>query len=219
MDRHSMANILICDDEPEICELLSDWLGTQEHSCTIVENPRLVVSELTKKAYSLVILDYNMPEMNGKDVLTEIRGVFSAAEVPVVFLTGHSAKDIVVEVAKLGVSGFFLKPFDYGAMGKSLPQVLAKKYTVAEVRGLLSKCLVADPSLSKNPGLEIYANRPNALFAGSHLGTKLILASADSTKALRNHNSWTDKELSQTAIVYSLVIGKWHRAWPTFWDR
>lgn len=214
-----MANVLVCDDEMELCEILSDWLGMQEHACTIVTDPTKVVSELSKKMYSLVILDYQMPGMSGKEVLESIRKVFTPTELPVVFLTGHGAKDIVVEVAKSGISGFFVKPLDFVAMAKNLPLLLAKKMVMEDVRGLMSKCIMSDPSLSKESGLEQYASRPNALFAANFAGKKVVLCSQDSTKSLKDHKSWSEKDVLKITIIYSFQFGRWHRLWPTFWDK
>ncbi len=214
-----MANVLVCDDEIELCEILSDWLGMQEHTCTVVTDPLKVIAELSKKMYSLVILDYQMPGKSGKEVLEEIRQVFTPTELPVVFLTGHGAKEIVVEVAKSGISGFFVKPLDFVAMAKNLPLLLAKKMLMDDVRTLMSKCLMSDPSLSKEAGLEQYVSRPNALFISNFAGKKVVLCSSDATKTLKDGKKWTDKEVLKTTVIYSFQFGKWHRLWPTFWDK
>ena len=214
-----MADILLCDDDTEICDVLNEWLGMQNHACKILNNPLMVMQELKKKMYSLLILDYKMPNMSGKEVLAAIREVFTPAELPVVFLTGHGAKEVVVEVAKLGINGFFVKPLDLATVGLTVHNLAPKRFTIDDVRSLLSMCMVSDMNLSKNPGLEEYANRPNALFSVNQASKKFILATLDPRKSLRNHKNWSDQEVRKIAVIYSQVQTRWYRIWPTFWDK
>ncbi|MCX6124068.1 MAG: response regulator [Proteobacteria bacterium] len=179
----------------------------------------MVMQELKRKMYSLLILDYQMPNMSGKEVLAAIREVFTPAELPVLFLTGHGAKDVVIEVAKLGISGFFLKPLDLATVGMTVHNLLPKRFKMDEVRTLLSMCMVSDMTLSKSPGLEEFASRPNALFAVNQSGKKYIMATMEPTKTLRNHKSWSDQEVRKILVIYAQVQTKWFRIWPTFWDK
>ena len=57
----------------------------------------------------LILLDYEMPVMNGPKVLEALRGDTKTAQIPVVFLTGHSDKDSVMDVMKMRPQGYLLK--------------------------------------------------------------------------------------------------------------
>jgi DNA-binding response OmpR family regulator len=213
-----MANILVCDDEIEIGKLLQEWLDSLGHSVTLLTKPELVVASLVKERFELLILDYKMPEMSGQEVLTEVRKLFTAAEVPVVFLTGHGAKEIVVEVVKSGISGFFVKPLNFDAMAIKLPALLARRLGIGDVRAMMESCQMADKTLSKLPGLVSYAPRPSSLFSVNMGGEKLILANVGDVAPVRSQNQWKDKDIMTGIKIYAQVTGTWYQLWPTFWD-
>lgn len=63
-------------------------------------------------APDLVILDWEMPLLNGAELTRIVRspGVFPVADVPIIMLTGHGVRSRVVEAVRLGVNEFLLKP-------------------------------------------------------------------------------------------------------------
>ncbi len=74
---------------------------------------------LETKPIDLVICDWEMPEMNGLEVLKEMRSTEKHKETPFVMLSGNANADLVNESIKLGISSFVVKPFQ--------PQALCEK--------------------------------------------------------------------------------------------
>jgi two-component system chemotaxis response regulator CheY len=213
-----VAEILICDDEEGITSVLADWLDLQGHQTTVLNDSQLIKSTLLTRPFDLLSVDHSMPKITGKDVLEEIRKIFSPAELPVAFLTGHSEKDLVLEVAKSGIAGFFVKPLNFDSIEAKLPAMLPKRLNIKDVRNLMEKCLVPDRSLSSQPGLMAYIGQSISLFSVTENEGKYILASSETIKSLRQHHKLTDVEICTNIKVYTQTSGKWCRIFPTMWQ-
>jgi DNA-binding response OmpR family regulator len=213
-----MADILICDDDLELGPVLVEWLRTLGHNGKAITQPEQAISELKSKKYSALILDQKMPNMTGKDVLVEVRKLFSPAELAVIFATGFGGKDLLVDVAKLGISTYLVKPIDMDQLAKKLPSMIPRRLTTDEVRAMLEKCHVADKSLSSNHGLSTFADRPNSLFSATQGTDKFVIASSGNIGSLRAHKHRKDDELISGVTIYSSVNNTWYRIWPTYWD-
>ena len=101
-------NILLCDDDMMFLKMVQEWLNSKYH-VTIVKTGLMAVPFALNNQPELILLDYEMPVMNGPKVLEALRGDKKTAQIPVVFLTGHSDKDSVMEVMKLRPQGYLLK--------------------------------------------------------------------------------------------------------------
>ena len=101
-------NILLCDDDMMFLKMVQEWLK-DSYNVTIVKTGLMAVPFALNNQPDLILLDFEMPVMNGPKVLEALRGDKKTAQIPVVFLTGHSDKDSVMEVMKLRPQGYLLK--------------------------------------------------------------------------------------------------------------
>ena len=74
----------------------------------------------------LILLDYEMPEMNGKQVLQKIREQEEYADIPVVFLTSMDTREIVMELLALQPAGYILKPVDSQMLLDRINDIIGK---------------------------------------------------------------------------------------------
>jgi two-component system chemotaxis response regulator CheY len=74
----------------------------------------------------LIISDYNMPEMDGIELLRGIRGHATARRVPFILLTGRGDRELVVMAAKAGANNYLIKPFTAATLREKIEQVLGK---------------------------------------------------------------------------------------------
>ncbi|MBQ4310844.1 MAG: response regulator, partial [Oscillospiraceae bacterium] len=65
-----------------------------------------------KKRPDVILLDYEMPEMNGLQTLAAIRGVKGYSDIPVIFLTGANTPDILENIRAANTAGYLMKPAD-----------------------------------------------------------------------------------------------------------
>ncbi len=102
--------ILIVDDEPFNLDLLEQELADLGYPSERASDGKQALEKIAKLEPDLVLLDYRMPEMNGIDVLREIRQ--RSKDLPVVMITAYGTIDVAVEAVKAGADDFVTKPFD-----------------------------------------------------------------------------------------------------------
>jgi len=73
MINKSSSQILIVEDEPSICFLLKDFLSLYELHSIIVQNPSNIDKIIEQNQFSLALLDYGLPNLNGLDIAEIIR--------------------------------------------------------------------------------------------------------------------------------------------------
>lgn len=108
-DQENKKRILVVDDDAVIRTLLQKLLG-KKYDVTTVASGREALSFLEVVKTDLVLLDYEMPEENGAQVLLQIRERQGSMDLPVIFLTGVSEKEKILEVLSLKPQGYLLKP-------------------------------------------------------------------------------------------------------------
>ena len=131
-----MNQILVIDDDIELCELLNDYLSGEGFVIETVNNGKQGAEEALATEYDLVILDVMLPEMNGFDVLRKIR---ESSKVPVIMLTARGDDIDRIVGLELGADDYLPKPFN--------PREL-----VARIRAIQRRVEVAEPTSSSDPG-------------------------------------------------------------------
>lgn len=84
------------------------------------------VKFLGRQAADLVLLDVQMPEMNGVETLKELRGLENGKDIPVIFLTGTEDAEAAAEGERLGIVDYITKPFDNEDLKTRIARVLSQ---------------------------------------------------------------------------------------------
>ncbi len=101
-------SILIVDDDVSYMSMVMDWLKDKYRVAT-VNSGMQAIKWLAKNNADLVLLDYEMPVTSGPQVLEMIRSDDMLADLPVMFLTGKSDKESIMNVLALKPAGYQLK--------------------------------------------------------------------------------------------------------------
>ena len=101
-------SILIVDDDVSYMSMVMDWLKDKYRVAT-VNSGMQAIKWLAKNNADLVLLDYEMPVTSGPQVLEMIRSDDTVADLPVMFLTGKSDKESIMNVLALKPAGYQLK--------------------------------------------------------------------------------------------------------------
>ena len=101
--------ILVVDDDQNMLQLLYTFLR-DSYRVTTATNGQEALDMIREKRPDLVLLDYLMPGMNGKETLEVIRKDEELKDLPVFFLTGVSDTNKISECLKLDPIGYILKP-------------------------------------------------------------------------------------------------------------
>lgn len=103
-----MKKILIIDDDTELCELLQEYFSAEKLSSEAVHDGLSGLERVKSGVYDLLILDVMLPEMNGLDVLKELRRF---SKIPVIMLTAKGDEIDRVLGLELGADDYIPKPF------------------------------------------------------------------------------------------------------------
>ncbi|PKL50618.1 MAG: DNA-binding response regulator [Candidatus Riflebacteria bacterium HGW-Riflebacteria-2] len=103
-----MKQILIIDDDYELCELLAEYLASEKFTTTSIHNGRKGLEKALTGGFDLIILDVMLPEMNGLDVLKNLR---AEANTPVIMLTARGDEIDRILGLELGADDYLPKPF------------------------------------------------------------------------------------------------------------
>lgn len=75
---------------------------------------------------SLILTDWNMPEMNGEEFVKKVRSTEPFSKLPILMITTRGMKDDVITAVKIGVNGYVVKPFTPDVLKMKIKQVLEK---------------------------------------------------------------------------------------------
>lgn len=131
-------NILVVDDELQVCEIITDSLASQGHKVDTAADGIEAVEKITNGEFSIVVTDMDMPRMDGMQLIAYIAQ--NHADIDIIAITGHVMRYKYTEVVEAGAADFITKPF-------TLNELEAKLNRLVRERGLreqLAKLAVRD---------------------------------------------------------------------------
>ena len=120
--------ILIVDDFSTMRRIIRNMLKQLGFTHVVeAENGALALKELNYGGdFQLVLTDWNMPVMDGLQLLTEIRNTPGLANIPVLMITAETKREQILHAAKSGVNGYLIKPFTAPALQEKIEKILAR---------------------------------------------------------------------------------------------
>ncbi|RMG42754.1 MAG: response regulator [Candidatus Dadabacteria bacterium] len=109
------AQVYIVDDDPVIRTLVEDYLSASGYDVKAYENGHAFLEAITKEASgesAMVLLDLQMPDMSGIDVLKEIKNNSNCARLPVVMLSANNSTEELTSKADVKADRYLAKPFN-----------------------------------------------------------------------------------------------------------
>lgn len=107
-NRISKKKILVVDDSGAMLRNVKGWLE-ERYQIILANSGTMAIKYLSLDKPDLILLDYEMPVLSGKQVLEMIRSELEFADIPVIFLTSKSDKQSVIDVMSLKPEGYLLK--------------------------------------------------------------------------------------------------------------
>lgn len=105
--------IMIVDDEPANLKLLDKMLSNQNVTQRVlIQDPREVVGEYQKRRPDLILLDINMPHLDGYQVMEQLAELKDPLLPPIIVITAQSTRDYMLKALGAGARDFITKPFD-----------------------------------------------------------------------------------------------------------
>jgi two-component system, response regulator, stage 0 sporulation protein F len=111
-----LKNILIVDDESEVCDFLSEFFEERGFSTNKAGSSEETLKQLEVKQPEYCILDIKMPGVSGIELLKTIK--FQYPETRVVMLTALDNRELVEQALKLGAENYLVKPINLDSLDK-----------------------------------------------------------------------------------------------------
>ncbi len=147
--------LLIVDDEPavlKVIERLAAKVGFDVVACASGSD---AMRELSRRPADLAMVDLRMPDVNGLDLLRQIRAVVPSCEV--ILMTAFAAVDSAVEAIKLGAREYITKPFDFERVRKVLVDTreeLERRAQIFALEGQMARQLEYHGMLGRSPAMQ-----------------------------------------------------------------
>jgi two-component system copper resistance phosphate regulon response regulator CusR len=120
------VRILLVEDEKKIADALKKGLSEQLYHVDLAYDGFMGKELFEKKMFDMVILDINLPGINGFDLCKEIR--MKNGHIPVIMLTAMTATDDKVEGFDAGADDYIVKPFDFKELLARIRALLKRTY-------------------------------------------------------------------------------------------
>jgi putative two-component system response regulator len=113
MDNFKNLNVLICDDSITNSLILMELVEKEVNAnVTILTDPRKIAATLVEQSIDLILLDLEMPYMNGFEVMEEVREKYDADQLPILIITGVKGRETRNNALINGANDFLNKPID-----------------------------------------------------------------------------------------------------------
>lgn len=183
-----MSKILVVDDDATFVESIKKVLTDRNYFVDTLLNSTEVIPNLVTKKYDILLLDINMPGINGIDVLKEV--ILRFSNIPVIIISGQSTIKIAVEAMKIGAYDFIEKPVDSVRLHSVIKNALTNKELKETTNRLMGELA------EKYRMIGISA-------AFMKIIKEIEVVSATSTKVLITGESGTGKELVAWALHFN----------------
>ena len=139
MTNRSGGQLLVVDDNGVNRLVLGRYLQQQGHMVAYAENGRQALELLRAQAFDMMLLDIEMPEMNGYQVLEHVLSDAGLRDIPIIVTSARDEMDSVVKCIQMGAEDYLTKPVDQVLLKARIDASLEKKRLRDAQRDLLRK--------------------------------------------------------------------------------
>ena len=160
--------VLLVDDNPQNLQVLGKLLQEEKFEIEFAVNGESTLEWLKNRQFDLILLDLNMPGMNGFEVCKRIRSDKGMSEIPIIFLSAESDRESILKGFEVGAQDYVTKPFDSR-------ELLARVRTQLDLKSKTEKLEKINEWLGKkiDTWLKVSIDRPRGVET-SDLNAKLI---------------------------------------------
>jgi len=121
------AKILVIDDEPDLVSTVQCRLEWCKFEVTTASNGQEGLDKAASEKPDLILLDIDMPGMNGHEVLEHMSNRPDLKEIPVIMCTALCEAEDIAKASSYGVVDYIAKPFDFSELVEKISNVLGIK--------------------------------------------------------------------------------------------
>lgn len=121
-----MAKLLLADDDIELCQLLQEYLAQESFDITVAHDGATAAKLILNDTFDLMVLDVMLPNLNGFDVLKEVR---KESQVPILMLTARGDEIDRIVGLELGADDYIGKPCNPRELTARIRSILRRTET------------------------------------------------------------------------------------------
>lgn len=119
------ATILLAEDHPINLMFFAKMFTSLGHCVHTVENGQQALDRLTEEQFDLLVIDQEMPVLNGAETIRRIRSSdMPQAGIPIIALTAHALSEVEAELRDAGANAYFSKPFNTVALSRKIDELV-----------------------------------------------------------------------------------------------
>ena len=179
------ATILVVDDERNILTSVSRALGLEGYEVEVAGNAEIALEKLAKQSFDAILLDVQLPGIDGLAMLDELRA--REIKAPVIMMSGHATIEVAMEATRRGADDFIEKPIGSDRLVLSLKRSLELRVLQQENRELRRRYGPGESLLGRSPSM-------------GRLREQIELAARSAAPVLILGERGTGKELVAAAI-------------------
>ena len=121
--------IAVLDDDSAQTDFVCQTLTAAGHICHAFAEGRALVKQLGRQSFDLLVLDWNVPDMSGEEVLLWVRSSLSE-RLPVLFMTSRSDEADITSILNTGADDYVVKPVSPGILTARIASLLRRAYQI-----------------------------------------------------------------------------------------
>lgn len=119
--------ILVVDDFPTMRRIIRNLLKDLGYeNVDEAEDGAMALEKLRNGSFDFVVSDWNMPNLDGLEMLKQIRADANLSTLPVLMVTAEAKKENIIAAAQAGASGYVVKPFTAATLEEKLNKIFEK---------------------------------------------------------------------------------------------
>lgn len=122
-----MAKILIVDDDLLQLEQMEKWLAPLGHELRLLLQPEFLFQRVEKEAYHLILMDVEMPKMDGISLLKQLKNHPLYRDIPVMMLISNAEDPLITKCLKWGATDYVSKPINPTLFKKRIKNTLQRQ--------------------------------------------------------------------------------------------
>ena len=101
--------VAVLEDDSVQAQLIESWLLSVNHSCQLFETGQSLLDKLESMTFDLLLIDWELPDINGPDVMNKIRNNMKM-NTPIIFITSRDSEEDIVSALTAGADDYLVKP-------------------------------------------------------------------------------------------------------------
>lgn len=204
--------ILAVDDEEEILRLYNTFLKFNGYEIHSVQNAEACIDYLMKDQADIILLDVNMPGIDGLRLLEMIRAQPKCKETPIIMISARGDEATVTKAAQIGCDNFIVKPFSLNELVQRIEGELFELDT-EQVRAILEEARNVRTRLLRESGLQdfrVLEWDPYHL-QKNHKDLCIMIPRGVRPNSL---SRLSEDDLKKRVVVFYKHPIRWKRLWP-----